>query len=409
MTALRPLLPLILAAAILLGGNGIQSMLVPMRAANEAFGPTMIGLLGTAYFGGFLIGCLTIQRMMRAVGHVRTFAALAAIGSASALTLVLWIDPLVWMVLRFITGLAFAGLFTIMEAWLNAGVGNEHRARLLAVYRVVDITVQSAAPYLIPVFGAASFTIFALSSMMITLSMVPVALGDRSNPEPPQDVRIDIARAWAISPVGVFGALAAGLANGAVRSMAPVYAGDIGLGETATVTFLSLGIVGGGIVQFPLGWLSDRWDRRGTILIVGGMAAAMALALGLVGVTGGLGVLFALNFLYGCAAMPIYPLSAAHANDRAGRHEFVLLSAVLMMFWAVGAVGGPLFAAAIMQGFGSESLYLYVASVHALFVVATAWRINARQPALEQGSFTPFAGNPPRGLPSAGSEPDPGS
>lgn len=405
MIALRPLLPLLLAAAILLGGNGIQSMLIPMRAGVEAFGPTRIGLLGTAYFAGFLVGCLTIQRMMRAVGHVRTFASLAAIASASALTLVIWIDPVVWMVLRFITGVAFAGLFTVMEAWLNAGVTNEHRARLLAVYRVVDISVQSAAPYLIPVFGAASFAIFALASMMITLSMVPVALGDRSNPEPPQDVRIDIARAWAISPVGVFGALAAGLANGAVRSMGPVYAGDIGLGEAATVTFLSLGIVGGGIVQFPLGWLSDRWDRRGTILIVGTLAAIMALFLGVFGRSGGLGLLFVLNFLYGCAAMPIYPLSAAHANDRADRHEFVLLSAVLMLFWAVGAVGGPMFAAGFMQAFGAESLFLYVAFIHALFVAATFWRINARQAVEEQGAFMPFAGNPPRGVPGPDSDP----
>ncbi len=405
MSALRPLLPLLLAAGILLGGNGIQSMLIPMRASAEGFSATDVGLIGTFYFAGFLVGCLTVQRMLRAVGHVRTFAALAAIAAASALTLVLAINPYVWMGLRFITGFAFAGLFTVMEAWLNAGVGNTHRARLLAVYRVVDISSASAFPYLIPVFGAMSFAIFAIASMMITLSLVPLSLGDRSNPAAPEDVKLDLKRAWMISPVGVFGALAAGLANGAVRSMGPLYASDIGLSEAATVTFLSLGIVGGGIVQFPLGWLSDRWDRRGTILIVGTLAAIMALFLGVFGRSGGLGLLFVMNFLYGCAAMPIYPLSAAHANDRAERHEFVLLSAVLMLFWAVGAVGGPMFAAGFMQAFGAESLFLYVAFIHALFVAATFWRINARQPVEEQGAFMPFAGNPPRGVPGPDSDP----
>lgn len=387
MTALRPLLPLLIAAAILLGGNGVQSMLIPMRAGSEGFGATMIGLLGTAYFGGFLVGCLAIQPMMRAVGHVRTFATLAAIASTSALTLVLWIDPAVWLVLRFVTGIAFAGLFTVMEAWLNAGVGNEHRARLLSIYRVVDLTSASAAPYLIPAFGASSFGIFAIASMMITLSLVPVSLGDRSNPAAPANVKLDFRRAFAISPVGVFGALAAGLANGASRAMGPVFAAAMGLGEAATVTFLALGIIGGGIVQFPLGWLSDRWDRRGAILLVGALATLFAAALAFTGSDPK--TLFLLVFLYGCAAMPIYPLSSAHANDRARPDEYVLLSAALMLFWAIGAVGGPLFGAAVMQSFGAHALYLYVAAVHGLFVVVTAWRIGARAPARERGEFTP--------------------
>lgn len=405
MSALRPLLPLLLAAGILLGGNGIQSMLIPMRASAEGFSATNVGLIGTFYFAGFLIGCLTVQSMLRAVGHVRTFAALAAIAAASALTLVLAIDPYVWMGLRLITGFAFAGLFTVMEAWLNAGVGNTHRARLLAIYRVVDISSASAFPYLIPVFGAMSFAIFAIASMMITLSLVPLSLGDRSNPAAPEDVKLDLKRAWMISPVGVFGALAAGLANGAVRSMGPLYASDIGLSEAATVTFLSLGIVGGGIVQFPLGWLSDRWDRRGAILLVGALAAVFALALAFW--HGTEYWLFLLVFLYGCAAMPIYPLASAHANDRAQAGEFVLLSAALMLFWAIGAVGGPLFAAAVMQSFGAPSLFVYVAVIHMLFVAVTLWRLGAREaaPAEQRGEFTPFAGNPPRGLAGEDAEP----
>lgn len=396
MTALRPLLPLLIAAGILLGGNGVQSMLIPMRAGSEGFGATMIGFLGTAYFAGFLVGCLTIQPMMRAVGHVRAFATLAAIASTSALTLVLWIEPAVWLTLRFVTGIAFAGLFTVMEAWLNAGVGNAHRARLLSVYRVVDLTSASAAPYLIPAFGASSFAIFAVASMMITLSLVPVSLGDRSNPAAPENVKLDFRRAFAISPVGVFGALAAGLANGAARAMGPVFASAMGLGEAATVTFLALGIIGGGIVQFPLGWLSDRWDRRGAILLVGVLATVFATALAFAG--NDPKILLLLVFLYGCAAMPIYPLASAHANDRAGPGEYVLLSAALMMFWAIGAVGGPLFAAAAMREIGAHALYIYVAAIHFLFVVVTAWRIGARAPAEARGEFVPVAVEPPRNV-----------
>jgi len=376
MNALRPLLPLLLAAAILLGGNGIQSVLIPMRAGSEGFDATVIGLIGTGYYAGFLIGCFAIQPMMRAVGHVRTFAALAAIGSAATLTMVLMIDPVAWVALRFVAGIAFAGLFTVMEAWLNAGVGNAHRARLLAVYRVVDVGSASAAPYAIPLFGAASFGIFALASMMITLSLVPVSLGDRSNPAPPDNARLDLRRAWAISPLAVTGALVAGLANGAVRAMGPVYAADVRLSETSTVTFLSLGIIGGALVQFPLGWLSDRWDRRGTLLAIGAAAAGLSALLAFEGTSELL--LFTIVFLFGCAAMPMFPLAAAHANDRAGASEFVLVSASLMMFWSLGAVFGPLAAAYVMGQFGAPALFVYTACVYAAFVAVTVWRIGAR-------------------------------
>ena len=152
MSSIRPLVPLLIAAGILLGGNGMQGTLIALRGAQEGFSPALIGFIGTAYFGGFLIGCIAITRIMKAVGHVRAFAALAAIASAGTLLLVLVIDPIMWSAVRFAGGFCFAGLFTIMESWLNSGVANRDRARVLAFYRIIDISSVTGAQFMIPVY-----------------------------------------------------------------------------------------------------------------------------------------------------------------------------------------------------------------------------------------------------------------
>src|SRR5690606_9978697 len=183
--------------------------------------------MGTAYFAGFLLGCLFIQRMMRSVGYIRSFSALAAIAASATLVMAIAIDATVWSAMRFLSGFCFAGLFTIMEAWLNSGVTNKDRARVLAIYRVVDLGAVTGSQFLIPLIGPEGFPIFAAMAIMITLSLVPVSLGDRSNPTTPEDVKLDLRRAWEISPIAAIGCIAIGLTNSAFRTLSPVYAQDI--------------------------------------------------------------------------------------------------------------------------------------------------------------------------------------
>src|SRR6476620_7863401 len=305
MSSIRPLIPLLLAAGILLGGNGLQSTLIALRGAQEGFSASDIGLMGTFYFAGFLLGCLAITRIMKAVGHVRAFSALAAIASVGTLLLVLVLDPVMWCAVRFAGGFCFAGLFTIVESWLNSGVTNKDRARVLAIYRMVDTGSVTSAQFLIPVFGAGGFTIFAIMSIMITLSLVPVSLGDRSNPTPPEEVKLDLARVWRISPLGCFGCIAVGVTNSAFRTLSPVYAEQIGMSVADVVTFVSVGIFGGAIIQYPLGYLSDRWDRRRVLLMT--TCCAMLSALALVFIAGSNPLLnFVIIFIFGCFAMPLY-------------------------------------------------------------------------------------------------------
>ena len=389
MSSIRPLIPLLIAAGILLGGNGLQGTLIALRGAAEGFSPATIGFMGTAYFGGFVLGCAFITRIMKSVGHVRSFSALAAIASAGTLLLVLVIDPVMWSAIRFATGFCFAGLFTIMESWLNSGVQNSDRARVLALYRIIDIGSVTGAQFLIPVFGADGFAIFAIMSIMITLSLVPVSLGDRSNPQAPEDVKLDLARVWRISPLASVGCIAVGMTNSAFRTLSPVYAEQIGMSVTDVVTFISVGIIGGAIIQYPLGHLSDLWDRRKVLLATTGGAMVAALALVFLAGTGALAN-FALVFVFGSFAMPLFSLSAAHANDRADKGEFVLVNAALMLFYSFGAIGGPIVAALFMQRFGPQSLFVFCAIVYALLILIIVYRMQAREavPASRRGRFT---------------------
>ncbi|MEW9806498.1 MFS transporter [Mesorhizobium marinum] len=389
MSSIRPLIPLLIAAGILLGGNGLQGTLIALRGAQEGFSPATIGFMGTAYFGGFLLGCVFITRIMKAVGHVRSFAALAAIASAGTLLLVLIIDPVFWSAIRFTTGFCFAGLFTIMESWMNSSAQNHDRARVLALYRIIDIGSVTGAQFLIPVFGADGFAIFAIMSIMITLSLVPVSLGDRSNPSPPEDVKLDLARVWRISPLAAIGCVAVGMTNSAFRTLSPVYAEQIGMSVADVVTFVSIGIIGGAVIQYPLGHLSDLWDRRRILLVTTACAMAAALAIVFLAGTGPLAN-FALVFVFGSFAMPLYSLSAAHANDRAGKGEFVLVNAALMMFYSFGAIGGPMIASTFMQRFGPQWLFIFCAAVYAILILIIVYRMQAREavPANRRGVFT---------------------
>jgi MFS family permease len=388
LSSIRPLIPLLLAAGILLGGNGLQGTLIALRGAQEGFSPSTIGLMGTFYFAGFLLGCFAITPMMREVGHVRSFASLAAIASAGTLILVLFIDPIVWSGVRFVSGFAFAGLFTVMESWLHSGVSNENRARVLAIYRVVDIGAVTGAQFIIPVVGIDGFAVFALMSIMITLSLVPVSLGDRTNPQAPDDIKLDLRRAWAISPLAAIGCIAVGVTNSSFRTLSPVYAEEIGMSVTDVVTFVSAGIIGGAAMQYPLGYLSDRWDRRSVILITAALSTAAALAIAFLAGEAPIAN-FAYVFVFGCFAMPMFSLCAAHANDRAAPGEFVMLNAALMLFYSVGAIGGPVASSFTMERYGPSALFIFNAVVYVIFIVIILYRMQARSgvPAERRGRF----------------------
>ncbi len=378
MFAIRPFVPLLVAAGILLAGNGLFSTLIAIRGAQEGMSAAQIGWMGTTNFIGFLAGCIFIPRVLQSVGHIRTFAALASLASGATLMMVLVVDPYMWMAMRLVTGLCFAGLFTTIESWLNTGIRNEVRGQILSIYRILDITVVAGAQFMMPLFGTEGFTLFGIMALMISFSLIPVALGDRSSPKPPAVVKFDIPQIWAISPLACTGCIAIGMTNSAFRFVGPLYAEAIGLTLASIATFISLGIIGGAVLQYPLGMLSDKYDRRW--VLVGTSVGAFLAGLFLAFFTGGNTTLVYIGiFLFGAFSLPLYSISAAHANDRANPDQYVLLAAGLMFFYGVGAMAGPPVSSFLLGLFGPSSLFTFTCVVHWVLVFATLWRMRVRE------------------------------
>lgn len=384
MRGFSQLIPLLTAAGILLAGNGIQGTLITLRANVEGFDATLIGLIGTAYFAGFALSCLATPHLIRRVGHIRVFAALAAVASAATLMLVLIVDSTVWMAMRFATGFCFAGLFTVMESWLAASSTNTDRGRILSIYRLIDLTANAGAQFLLPAFGVLGFELFAIIAMLFAVSLVPISLGDRSSPKPPEAFSFDLRAVWRISPLACAGCLTLGLTNSAFRLIGPLYADAMGLDTAGVALFLSAGIVGGAVLQFPLGYLSDRFDRRWMIIFAtfGAMMAGLLLS----NVEPGSQLLiYAGSFVFGAFALPLYSLSIAHANDQAEPGQYVLVAAGMIFFFAMGATFGPLIASYVLNNFGAPAFFTFTSTVHGALILVTFARMAIRPDVVDKG------------------------
>lgn len=377
MSTIRPLVPLLVTAGILIGGNGLQGTYIALRGSAEGFSPSTIGLIGAGYSIGFAIGCLYVTRILRSIGHIRTFAAMAAIAACCCVLMPLIMAPAFWALMRFVIGICVASLFAVVESWINARVTNANRARTLSVYRLVDLSSVTVAQYLIPTFGIEGPVIFSLIAITMALSLVPISVADRSSPTPPEAINYDIRAVWRISPLSVVGVIAVGLSMAAFRNIGPVYAQDIGMGITEIATFMSAGIIGGVVLQYPLGIFSDRLDRRqviiwstiGTILAGGYLSifAGTDETANIIGI-----------FIYGAFAMPLYSLCSAHGNDHAKPGEHALVSAGLLFFWSIGATIGPLLASLLLQFIGPQVFFIYTSFIFTGFLYYTLVRMRTR-------------------------------
>ncbi len=390
MFAIRPLIPLLAAAGILLAGNGLLGTLIALRGAQEGFSTTQIGLMGTTYFLGFMAGCYLVPVLLRTVGHIRTFSALAAIAASGTLLMVIVIDAGAWMGLRFVLGLCFSGLFTTVDSWINSSVSNEIRGKVLSLYRIIDILSVTSIQFLIPIIGTQGIALFALMTILTCLSLVPVALGDRSRPKPPDAVKFDLAGVWAISPMACLGCVTIGMTNSAFRLVGPIYAQEVGLTIAGVATFMSAGIFGGAVLQYPLGQLSDRFDRRQVLIVATAMAVASSLFLSFVAGNNETMLLFGI-FCFGAFSLPLYSLSAAHANDRAEGNQFVIVAAGLIFFFSFGASIGPVLAAVLIENFGPGALFNYTGLAHSALIIIALWRMTSRS-AVPVGTRPKFVG-----------------
>lgn len=368
------LLPILLSAGILLAGNGVLLTLVAVRGRDEGFSDVQLGLIGAAYYVGTFAACLMTAKLIQRSGHIRIFAVMAAVAAIAVLVMLLLIDPWVWVAARGLMGLAFAGIATVIESWLNDLADRGNRGRILSIYRVVDLSAVTGAQFLMPAIGPGGFAIFVITAILYCTALIPVAASRLQSPAPPESALLRPRAIWLLSPVACAGCVTIGLTNGAFRTLGPVYAQGMGLDIDGIALFMSLGIAAGALFQFPLGWLSDRFERR-TVLIVSTAGAALASLL-LSHADGG--AILAGVFLFGGFAFPLYSLSVAHANDHARPGQYVELSLGLTFFFALGATVGPFAASLVIDHFGPPAFFLYTSAMHGGFVAFVLYRMTRR-------------------------------
>ncbi len=371
---LAPVAALLISVSILLTGQGLQGTLLPVRASLENFPTLAIGAMGAAYFVGFTLGCLKGGAFVRRVGHVRVFLAMTALASASPLVHALVVDPVTWSLLRLMTGFCYAALYVVIESWLNERSSNETRGIVFSTYAMITLTVFALGQMLTLLYDPADFELFVLASVLVSIGAVPIALSTSPTPEQPHSASVDIRRLFEISPSGTLGCLAAGLANGAFWSLAPVFTGAVSGDTDLAAWFMTSAVVGGAVLQWPVGLLSDRFSRRGTLIAVAAVGCGVGLALGLYPAQMSFVTVNLLGAAWGALAFPIYTVSVAYANDHAESHEYVTVSSGLLLMFGIGATIGPFIASALMTFQEAGYLFVFAAISHGVLAIYVLFR-----------------------------------
>lgn len=369
---------ILLSTAFLLAGNGLISTLTPLRAHLDGFSAIAIGAMGSFYYAGFVLGCFAGPRLLERVGHIRTFTVSAALTTATVLLQALFADPTVWFLVRVAFGFCAACVIMALESWLNDRATNETRGRILASYVIVNLSFLLLGQWLLLAAPPHGFQLFSMAAIVYILCIVPVGLTRLPQPVAQAAPRFRIKRLVDKAPVGVAGVITVGLANGAFWTLAPVYAQSLGFSTLGIALFMSVFILGGALVQIPLGRYSDALDRRWVAAGACGVACLGGATLALLGRAGISAPywLYPCTFVFGAAMLPLYSISIAHSNDRMARGEFVEASASLLLINGIASVAGPMLAAVVTAHFGQPSLFFYTAAVHFAMTVFAIWRIT---------------------------------
>lgn len=367
---------LFLSITFLQLSSGAIAPLDALSGLKLGFSDTQIGLLGSAHFLGFFIGCWWAPRLLGTVGHARGFAAFASIGAIAAAAHPMLIDPAAWAVMRVMTGLCVAGCYTITEAWMQAKLTNASRGRVMGTYRVVDIGASSVAQLMIGFLEPAAFVSYNLLAILCCACLLPLTLTQTRQPETPEAPRLHPIRTAMVSPLGVAGVMIAGTTAASFRMVSPIYGAEIGLSAPQIGSLIATALMGGALAQFPVGWLADRFDRRW--VLIGLSAAAILICTGLSLSGGAPGAVYGLAFLFGLTTWPIFSVSTAHTNDFTPPEEVVEVNASLMFHYGLGAIASPLITSALISSYGPGALFAFIAGAHVVLVLFGFARMRVR-------------------------------
>lgn len=384
-SALAPVASLLAGVLFLIIGHGLQLTVVPLRAEAEGWTGYQIGAIGSAYYVGFVAGCFWAPFIIRRSGHIRAFTAFVSITAATLLAHTLWVAFIPWFVFRLAIGASLAGLYMIIESWLNDQATNRTRGLIMSAYIFLNFVAITIGQMTVTLYPPTEFTLFAMATMAIVVAAIPVAMTRASQPAPVTIVRFRPLALYRASPVGIVGVTLIGVANGSFWSLAAVATVGAGLTAAEAAIFMSIATTGGALTQWPVGRISDRIDRRIVLITLLCLAAVSGLVLAFVPLprTG----LFIMAFFFGMTTMPTYSIAAAHAYDHAAPGTFVEVAAGVLLANASGAIIGPILASALMEETGSVKLFLFTALVQASLAAFAFLRLMQRPPPTEKTGF----------------------
>jgi len=381
---------LLLGAGILVVGNSLLGIVLPVRMGIEHVPEFQSGLVMSAYYLGFVIGSSQIQLLIRRAGHIRAFAALAAVLTAAAMVHALIFDVWVWGAMRVVAGFCLAGLYAIIESWLNVKSSNENRGQVLSIYVVTIYTASFGGQFLVNIGSVEGTELYCIVGLAVALSLVPVVLTRVAGPDIDKIKKMSLMALYRASPLGAVVTCGAGLLSGAFYALGAIYANELGLSVFHVSLFMGAPIFGGLVLQYPIGRLSDHYDRRTVLLGVLSGALIAAVAVILIAMKQGpfTGTLAAVFVFGGCLAA-IYPIAVSQVYDYIDRSEMVAASGGLLLIWSIGAVAGPLIASALMGQFGPGVFFIYLTTVALALVIFTRYRMVRRiaRPADQQTGF----------------------
>ena len=394
---LAPLLSvrtLLLAIFIMMAGSGVLSTLIAVRLELAGANALTIGVVGTAYFAGLMVGSLRISALVGRIGHIRAFAACVTVFSASSLGYALVLDPVWWGALRFVDGFALAGVFVCLESWLNRQATPHSRSMILAAYMICLYGGQAGGQFLLNLGQGRPDLPFMVSAILLSLALLPVVLTRLDQPQVETIKPFSLRRLYDASPLGIVGVIVNGAMLGAFYALGSVYVQRMGMSLSQVALFTSSVIAGGVAMQTPLGLLSDRLDRQRVIIFC--FLAVTAIAAFLAFLALPRFALFGFGALFGGFAFALYPLCVAHSNDHLDEDERLGASSGLILCYSAGAVLGPMLGSTGMTAFGPAGLFILIGALGAAGAGFGMYRLIVSRPveAVDQQSF--------RGLPRTG-------
>lgn len=379
---------LLLGMMLLMVGNGLQGTLLGVRGEIEGFSTLEMSIVMSAYFVGFLGGSRLAPEMIRRVGHVRVFAALGSFISAVLILYPTLTDPISWTIGRVIIGFCFSGVYVTAESWLNNAASNETRGQTLSAYMIVQMAGIVTAQGLLLVADPSGYTLFVIISVLVSVSFAPILLSISPTPAFDTTKPLSLRELYGISPLGCVGMFMLGGVFSAQFGMAAVYGSEAGLSLGQISMFVSAFYIGALLVQYPLGWLSDRMDRRMLILFVA-VICALGAALGAVMGTV-FPVLILAAFTVGGMSNPLYSLLLAYTNDYLDVEDMAAASGGMIFINGVGAISGPLITGWAMGFFGPMGYFLYIGVLMFSLAAYAAYRATVR-PSVQVEDTTSYA------------------